>query len=776
MLSRRSLLASVAASGLAAGLPRLASAQDATAVPGGNIRFVDPMIGTGGHGHVYPGASVPFGMIQLSPDTDNARWDACSGYYYDDKTLLGFSHSHLSGTGASDMLDLLVVPVLGEVRIKPGTLADPQGSYRTRMSHEAETATPGYYSIVLPETGIKAELTASARSGLHRYTFPAGDAHLLIDWAHGFRNYDGSATRLISSSIKLLDAHTLVGSRVVRQWAQGRVIHFALRLSQPADSMTFYKDETEITGATAYDGTSLKVALHFGKDLSGPLLVKAALSAVDVDGALANLDSDGLGFRFDETVAEARAAWDSAIGGITLETDDTQKRQIFYTALYHTHLAPTLFSDSDGRYRGMDKQVHQLPPDRFNYSTYSLWDTYRALHPLMTLIAPQRAMAFAENLIEQGEQSPSGPVIWPLQGVETFCMIGWHSAVVIAEALHKGLFGDRTSTVAKRAWTLYRKLAFDRSTPGLNAYRTLGYIPCDLEGESVSKTLEYAYDDWAMAHMAQAAGAYMDSALLRERSRTYRQVFDKATQFCRPRLTNGQWATPFDPRSMGYNSKRWWDYTESNSWQATFLNQHDIYGHIELFGGDAAFEAKLDALFNASSDLPSDAPPDMTGMIGQYVHGNEPSHHIAYLYAYAGAHHKTQARIHDILRTQYRDDPDGMAGNEDCGQMSAWYILSALGFYPVDPVSGVYVFGSPLFPKADITLGNGRQLTILADGAGDDKPYIDSVSWRGVPQTRSWIGHADLMQGGVLHFVMSDKPNLAFGRAPTDRPPSFQYS
>lgn len=769
MLSRRALLASVAATGLASALPRASHAQTADLTS-----FVDPMIGTGGHGHVYPGASIPFGMIQLSPDTDNARWDACSGYYYDDKTLLGFSHTHLSGTGASDMLDLLVVPVIGEVRIKPGTLADPEGSYRTRMSHEHEVARPGYYSIILPENGIRAELTASTRAGLHRYTFPVSgpegkDAHLLIDWAHGFRNYDGSATRLLSSSLRLMDDNTLVGSRQVRQWAQGRVIHFALRLSQPAESMTFYKDDTEINGATAYDGKSLKVALHF-KDLKGPLLVKAALSAVDIDGALRNLAEDGMGFDFDAMTSAADMAWNTHLKLIRIETDKAEDRAMFYTALYHAQVAPTIFCDADGRYRGMDKQVHTQPAGQLNYSTYSLWDTYRALHPLMTIIDPERAGAFAQNLIEQGEQSPSGPVIWPLQGIETFCMTGWHSAPVIAEALNKGLPGID----AKRAWAVYRKLAFDRNTQGLNSYRGKGYIACDQEDQSVSKTLEYAYDDWAMAHMAQAAGATVDAILMRERSRNYRHVFDKTTQFCRPRLNSGQWALPFDPRSMGYNSKRWWDYTESNAWQATFLNQHDLYGYIELFGGDAAFEAKLDALFNAPSNLPADAPPDMTGMIGQYVHGNEPSHHIAYLYAYAGAHHKTQSRVRQILKTQYRAAPDGMAGNEDCGQMSAWYILSSLGFYPVDPVSGVYVFGSPIFPKAEIGVMGGQILTIIAEGVSDDRPYIERVTWRGHPYTRSWIDHADLMIGGELVFTMSDKPNLDFGRAEADRPPSFQ--
>ncbi len=771
MLSRRHLLMTAAASGFAAALPRIALADPlGEADP---TTFVNPMIGTGGHGHVYPGASLPFGMIQLSPDTDNCRWDACSGYYHDDATLLGFSHTHLSGTGASDMLDLLIVPTIGQPVLSPGTLANPAGSYRTRMSHDDEVATPGYYSLTLPDSGIRAELTATMRAGLHRYTFPAGaDAHLLIDWAHGIRDTDVTPTRVLNAHIELVGPDTIVGSRTVQQWAWGRTIHFALKLSRPWTSATIYSDDKAgDAGALKIDGSQLKAALAFGP-LDGPLLVKAALSAVDIQGALANLDHDvpGSSFDFDGTRAAARAAWVEPLGRIRLETDNDADRAIFYAALYHAHMAPTLFADQDGRYRGMDGAVHNLAPGRNNYSTYSLWDTYRALHPLMTLIAPEQNAVFAQNLIDMAAESPDGPCIWPLQGVETHCMIGWHSAVVIAEALNKGLPGIDV----QKAWGIYRALAFDRPLPELQNYRSAGYVPADQQDQSVSKTLEYAYDDWAMAHIAWHAGAHDDAAALLKRSGNYRNVFDTAMTFARPKLGDGSWAEPFDPRSMGHDSKRWWDYTESNSWQATFLNQHDLPGAIKLFGGDQAYIDKLDALFSASSDLPPDAPPDMAGMIGQYVHGNEPSHHIAYLYAYAGASWKTQGRIRSILQTQYRAGPDGMAGNEDCGQMSAWYILSSLGFYPVDPVSGVYVFGSPIFPKAHIALPGARTLTIVAENTGPDRPYIHSVSRNGRPHTKSWIAHSDLMQGGTLTFVMAAEPNTEFGKAIADRPPSFR--
>ncbi|MDI7775169.1 GH92 family glycosyl hydrolase [Asticcacaulis sp. EMRT-3] len=804
MLDRRALLASIAAAGLAAALPRAGAAQS----PPWSA-LVDPMIGTGGHGHVYPGATVPFGMVQLSPDTDNARWDACSGYYHDDATLLGFSHTHLSGTGASDMLDLLVVPQVGAVKLDPGTLAKPAGSYRTRLDHTHEVAEPGYYSLLLPDEGILAELTASARAGMHRYSFPTGkDASLLIDWAHGFRDAPETPTRIATASLELRDATTLVGARQVQQWAYGRWIYFALKLSQPVTSVAFFSDDTPAVAVTTLTGRHLKVVLNFGQSLeripksvthvsdpdarknkslerrsdpirpehalSQPLIVKVGISAVDIDGALQNLQADMPDFDFDGYRAKARAAWEPMLSTIRIDTPDRDARRIFYAAMYHAHLAPTLFYDQDGRYRGMDSAVHTVNDPltgnvAANFSTYSLWDTYRAWHPLMTIIAPDRAAGYAENLIVMASQSPSGPCVWPLQGIETSCMIGWHSAVVIAEAIQKRLPGVN----AQAAWAQYRPLAFTRPYPGLQTYRDLGYIPADQESQSVSKTLEYAYDDWAMAHIAHAAGADEDARALRARSGNYRNVFDPTLQFVRPRLRDGSWAMPFDPRSMGHDPKRWWDYTESNAWQATFLNQHDLYSYIGLFGGDAAFIAKLDALFEADSSLPADAPPDMDGMIGQYVHGNEPSHHIAYLYAYAGAPWKTQMRIRQILKSQYRAAPDGMAGNEDCGQMSAWYILSSLGFYPVDPVSGVYVLGAPLFPSASIALPGGKSFRITSN-TSDRQLYIRSVTLNGRPHSRSWISHDEIMAGGALHFNMGDTPNTAFGQAPADRPPSFQ--
>ncbi len=684
--------------------------------------------------------------------------------------MLGFSHTHLSGTGGIDMMDLLVVPGTGPVLLSPGTRLAPEGSYRKPMHHDQEAAAPGYYRLGFPESGITAELTATARVGVHRYTFPTGvPAHLLIDWHHGGQVNPATPTPVTEAMLKVIGNDTLVGTRRVQLWAPGRVIHFAMKFSQPFVNSTFYdNDQPLLDDTVSVNGAVLKCVINFNQTLTSPLLVKVGISSVDIEGALNNLN-EVPDFDFERVRTNAAAAWETELSRIRIDTPNADDRKIFYTGLYHSKLAPTLFCDLDGRYRGMDTAIHKLAPGRANYSTYSLWDTYRALHPLVTIIDPQRAADFAANLIDMGAESPSGPCIWPLQGIETFCMIGWHSSSVIAEALAKGLPG----VDAQKAWSVYRKLAFERFSPGLAAYRANGYIAADAEGESVSKTLEYCHDDWSMARIAQAAGDADSAAKLRDRSKNYKNVFDPQTQFARPRLKDGTWALPFVPNAMGHNSLKWWDFTESNSWQATFLNQHDVYNFIALFGGDKPFETKLDSLFTAPSDLPPDAPPDMTGLIGQYVHGNEPSHHIAYLYAYCGAHYKTQARVRMLLKTQYRAGLDGLAGNEDCGQMSAWYILSALGFYPVDPVSTVYVFGSPLFPRADIPLPGGKTFTVIADGVDDTHLYIKSVTLNGKRYTRSWISHADIMAGGTLKFVMSDTPNMTYGAALADRPPSF---
>ncbi len=465
----------------------------------------------------------------------------------------------------------------------------------------------------------------------------------------------------------------------------------------------------------------------------------------------------------------AAASWERELGRIRVETTSEPVLRTFYSALYHTLLAPTLFSDVDGRYRGMDQAVHQLPPGQHNYSTYSLWDTYRAQHPLLSLYQSERVPDLVNGLVRMAVESPDGPPVWPLQGVETGCMIGYHSAVVLAEAHAKGL----PASITRRAWPVFRKRAMDDDYRGLPYYRTLGYIPSDKESEAVSKTLEYAYDDWAMAHLAEAVGAHADASQLRQRSRNYRNVFDPGAPFMRPRGSDGAWLKPFDPRGMGH-SKRWRDFTESNAWQATFLNQHDLYAYMRLFGGERAFERKLDGLFNADPSLPADAPR------GHRRHGRpvrarqrtEPSRGLSL--CLRGAHHKTQARVRMLLERMYSAQPDGLAGNEDCGQVSAWYVMSALGLYAVDPVSANYVFGSPLLDHAEIDVGQGRVLTVRStrQRAGSSVHPVGRHGTAG-HGSRSWISHAELAAGGTLVFEMGDAPNTRFGAALADRPPSF---
>lgn len=776
--SRRRFLHSAALSGLATATrknwasPLPGTQANSSSAHGGLTQFVDVFIGTGGHGHTFPGATVPFGMVQLSPDTWNVGWDHCSGYHISDTSIMGFSHTHLSGTGVGDLLDVLIMPAAGPIRTEPGPRENPGTGYRSRFSHNEEHAEPGYYSVLLKDYGIRAELTATARVGMHRYTFPADpSSHFIVDLEHGIRDSDSKnePTHVMSAELSVRDNDTLVGGRRYAAWANGRYIFFAMRFSRPFTKTQIIADDKMLDPSILEaKATSLKCIVSVPTSKEEVIQVKVGLSAVSIDGALRNLNAEVPGWDFEGVRRAATDAWERELSKIKIETTREGHQKIFYTALYHSLVAPTLFSDVDGQYRGMDLQVHRLPDGVNNYSTYSLWDTYRALHPLYTLVQTDRLPDLMNTLVRMAEESSAGVPVWPLQAVETGCMIGYHSAPVLAEAYVKGI----QSVDYARAYPLWRRRAFVDNYRGLIQYRDLGYIACDQEEEAVSKTLEYAYDDWAVAHLALAAGESGDHKLLLERSRNYKNVFDASTKFMRGKLANGQWADPFDPRGMGH-SKKWRDYTESNSWQATFLNQHDVHEYMKLFGGEEGFVRKLDELFNQSSELPADAPPDIAGMIGQYAHGNEPSHHVAYLYSYAGVHHKTQSRVRFLLDTMYHADPDGVAGNEDCGQMSAWYIISALGFYAVDPVSGNYVFGSPLFDRATIQLRGGKQLTIETVNNGPDKPYIQSVTWNSQPYTKSWFRHADILEGGSFVFHMGARPNPEFGAAMADRPPSF---
>lgn len=777
MFSRRRFLSAATASAAALGVAQAhATANAALSAepgsrkvsatrPGGVSRFVDLTIGTGGHGHVFMGATVPFGMVQVGPDTFTDGWDHCSGYHYTDESLQGFSHTHLSGTGCGDLLDVLLMPRSGRIRLDAGSLFTAERGNRSRYSHKREVAVPGYYSVYLRDPEVQAELTATERAAMHRYSF-AADAetpHVLLDFLHCSGPEDKMKKTVAAAELQATGGNTLTGSRTVLSWARGRDIYFAARFSEPWSQLTFYSDNQPVAGS-AVQGHALKAAVQY-KKLTAPLCVKVAISGVSVEQALKNLDAEMPAWDFDGIRARAEKLWEEALSRITIDADERTLR-IFYTSLYHCMLAPTLFSDVDGQYRGMDGKNHQLQKGDENFSTYSLWDTYRAWHPLMTLIDPERAAQMINGLIRMANESPSGPPIWPLQAKETFCMTGWHSISAVAEAVAKQLPGLKV----KDFIAPIRKVGFSGNYRGHESLRSKGYIPCDLSEESIGNGLDFVYNDWAMAAIFAAAGDTATAAELRQRAGNYRNFFNPANGYMHSRMADGSWSQPFTPNETGYSTK-WRDYTESNPYQATFAVQHDPEGLAQLMGGRHKLEERLDDLFNADSTLPEDAPPDIAGLVGQYAHGNEPCHHIAFLYMYAGVPWKTQARVQWLLRKMYADEPDGLAGNEDCGQMSAWYILAALGLYAVDPVSTNYVITTPAVRHARIPLAAGKQLEIVVEsGQGD---YIQSLSWNSKPLDRLWISHKELMTGGKLSFVLGKQPNKTLGVEPGKLPPSM---
>jgi len=731
-------------------------------------RYVKPRIGTGGHGHTYPGASVPFGMVQLSPDTYVSGWDWCAGYHNSDSSLMGFSHTHLSGTGIGDMLDVLVMPGTGYVYTEPGSRDAPERGYRSRFSHDHEVIEPGYYSVYLRDASVFVELTATERVGLHRYTFPKSEmSHFIIDLAHSYIAQGESSNAVRWSNLKLIGADTIVGARSTNQWASGRELYFAMTFSRPFDRIDLFAEGIkQPESATMVEGKQLKCAAHYSTKDKDAILVKTGISGVSIEGALKNLSSEVPGWDFDGVRLNAHRLWDQELSRIQVLGGTQKQKELFYTSLYHCFLAPTLFDDIDGRYKGMDGAVHQLTSGEHNYSTFSLWDTYRAVHPLFTLVQPERVPIMVNCLVRMAHESPEGMPVWPLQAIETGCMTGYHSAVVIAEALVKGFKGIDVPL----AYDAMRKRAMDDDYRGLGLYRERGYIPCDIESESIGKGMDYAYDDWAVAHVAQILRKDADALVLLQRAGNYRNYFDLTNGFVRPRLTGGDWAERFAPNEIGHSPK-WRDYTESNAWQATFAVQHDPEGLAHMLGGRSKLADKLDALFSADPTLPSDAPVDIAGLVGQYAHGNEPSHHIPYLYVYAGMPHKTQERVAMLMDTMYDDEPDGIAGNEDCGQMSAWYVMSAMGFYAVDPVSSNYVFGSPIFDRVTLILSNGQELIVEAKRTALHAKYIESVTLNGQPHDRAWFRHDEVANGGHFVLQMSAKPNTQFGAS--NVPPSM---
>src|SRR5215469_36948 len=674
-ISRRRFLQATGALCVSSALPLPAFTAPQGAEAADPLRWVDPRIGTGGHGHCFPGVSLPFGAVQLSPDSFNDEWDWCSGYHISDDSIMGFSHTHLSGTGCGDLLDFLVMAGVGPVKLVPGSRSEPGEGYRSRFSHADEIATPGYYSVLLKDPNVRVELTATERTGLHKYTFPeSSDAWLIVDLAHSYLSRGSSS--VYAAELQQTANDTLAGGHITRAWGSDRHCYFTLQVSKPPVKVEFYSDDKPAAASGKLEGNNLKAVLHFNTHAGEVIYVRTGISGVSAEGAAKNLKAEQSDWDFQKTHEAAERSWRSQLSRIQAEFAQPEQKRIFYTALYHLMLGPQLFDEVDGRYRGMDASIHQLPAGQHNYTTFSLWDTFRAAHPAYTLIHRERVPDFANTLIRMAEQSPAGMPVWPLQGTETGTMPGYHSASVIGEAIAKGFAGIDTAA----AYRVMMRRAMVENFDGLGYYRQLGYIPADRESESVSKTFEYCYNDWAVAHVAQKLGHHREAELLRTRSTNYRHYFNPASGFMEPKLLNGDWARPFDPIELGH-SKDWRDYTESNAWQTTFGAMHDPAGLIALFGGRKPFLAKLDSLFTVPSTLPPDAPPDIAGLVGQYAHGNEPSHHIAYLYAFAGAPWKTQARVRSLMETMYHADPDGVAGNEDVGQMSAWFVLSALGFY-----------------------------------------------------------------------------------------------
>jgi len=766
---------------LYAAITALAFAVTAAAADDVSYASVDPFIGTGEGGHTYPGATVPFGMVQLSPDTDHHsfhqgyKWAA--GYRYADPTILGFSHTHFSGTGHSDLGDVLLMPGTGEVKLDPGDAGKPGSGYRSRFSHDSEQAEPGYYAVTLADYGIHVELTATRRVGLQRYTFPKGSpAHVLLDLRSSIYDYPGKVSW---SRLRLRPDGTVTGFRETRGWAPGRQLYFAMRFSEPLHGHALYDREENLDykgfappAADApeeraqVEGRALEGVFDFGVPADPTVLVKVAISPVSEDNAILNLDSEAQGWDFDGARAAAHAAWSTALGAISVVAAPAMQKS-FYTSLYHAMLAPDLSMDVDGRYRGPDNAVHQAKGFDF-YSTLSLWDTYRAEHPLLILVQPPRRTGdIVNSLIAFQQESPYGMLpVWSYAGLETWCMIGYHAVAVIADAYMKGIRGYSSQDALKAMTTTATYGPYD----GLRYYMQLGYVPIDKEKEAASKTVEYAFDDWSIARMAEALGEKQTAQAFFKRAGNWRNVFDTKTGFVRARKTDGSFNEPFDPAAVGYGS----DYTEGNAWQYSWYEPQDTGGLIRALGGDGKLAAKLDAVFDTKVDPKEFANvEDISGLIGYYAHGNEPSHHIGYLYDYAGMPWKTQERLRQIMQSQYAPTPDGLSGNDDLGQMSAWFVFTALGFYPVAPGSNEYIIGRPFLDKATLHLPNGKQFSIVTDGLGDAHPYIGSVSLNGKPLTRSYITHAEIMAGGELHFVMQATPNKTWATQKNDRPYSM---
>jgi predicted alpha-1,2-mannosidase len=712
--------------------------------------FVDPYIGSGGHGHVFVGASVPFGAVQLGPENFYKGWDWCSGYNYGDSVLIGFAHTHLSGTGIGDLGDILIMPYTGQVKTDKGIEKIPGSGYASHYSHKNEQVKPGYYSVKLDASGIGVELTATERVGFHRYHFPVGqEAHVIIDLKEGIND------KSTDTYIKKVDQYTLEGYRKSSGWAKDQWIFFAVRSSEPIEKFNVY-DDTQLLGSVSGQGKAIKGLISFNKAPS-TLKLKVGISPVSAENALANIEAEIPGWDFKQIVKQADEKWNKELSAVKVETRTLSDKRIFYTSLFHTMIDPALFNDHNGDYRGTDKKVY--PHAAFdNYTVFSLWDTYRAENPLFDLIQSKRAGDMINTMLAIYQQQGRLP-IWHLMGNETGTMVGISSMQVVAEAYLKGIKGFDPN----KAYEAEKGTAMSDSL-GMKYVKNLEPIPANRQSRSVAKGLEYAVSDGSVALMAKRMGKIDDYSYFKKRSENYKLYFDPTDQFFKGKLSDGSFAPGFDPLKSKNNL-----YAEGNAWQYLWLVPQDVHGLIKLLGGDRSFNKKLDEFFQLKS-TEEDGLADLTGLIGQYAHGNEPSHHIAYLYAYTGQQWKTAEKVRYIMKNFYPDNPDGVIGNEDCGQMSAWYIFSSIGFYPVFPASEEYVIGSPVINKATIQTTSGKPFIVEAINNSAENIYVQRIMLNGKSYTKCYIRHRDIMKGGVLKIVMGNKPNFHFGAQAINRP------
>lgn len=707
-------------------------------------QFVDPFIGTADHGHTYPGATVPFGMVQLSPDNGGSGWDWSSGYHYSDSVIVGFSHTHLSGTGIGDLCDIQFMPASFDNKLTDAEILNQK--FVSKFDHNSESASPGYYSVLLKDFNIKSELTATLRSGFQKHTFNKdGNEFVQLDLGYS-KNWDKPA----ETFIKIIDDYTISGYRYSTGWAKDQRVYFYSEFSQPIKKSFLIQDSIYLKSLSEVKGQTTRAIFQFDLKTNSDLLIKTGISSVSINNAKLNLENDIKDWGFNQVRKNAETSWNKELSKIEVKSSDKNLLRTFYTALYHSMLAPIVLSDVNGEYKGADGKIH-LAKDYTKYSIFSLWDTFRAEHPLFTIIQPQRVTDMINSMLSHYNEYGLLPV-WELLGNETGTMIGYHAIPVITDAILKGFDGFNIHL----AYDAMKKSAMEDHL-GLKYYKKLGYIPDDKEIESVSKTLEYAYDDWCIAQVAKHLGKEEDYKYFSNRAEHYRNLFDPSTNFMRAKTSDGKWKTPFNPRSSEHRNN---EYTEGNAWQYSWFVPQDVQGLINLFGSEKAFSEKLDSLFKIDSRLDGSNPSsDISGMIGQYAQGNEPSQHIAYMFNFISEPWKTQFYVQKILSTLYIHTPAGLCGNEDCGQMSAWYIFSSLGFYPFNPADQNYVIGSPLFDEAVINLGNEKSFTIKAKNLSDKNIYIQSATLNGKELTKSFITHKEIINGGTLEFIMGDKPN-----------------